>query len=254
MPTNSTQRFSDRVDNYVKYRPHYPPELLELLQRELGLRPYHTIADVGSGTGILAELLLRNGNTVYGIEPNAEMRGAAEQLLHSYANFTSVNGTAEHSKLPDHGIDLITAGQAFHWFNRDAAKREFSRILAPHGRVAIVWNDRRTATTPFLQAYEQLLADFATDYREVNHKNIGEATMQEFFAPAGCRKAVFNNVQRFDFEGLQGRLLSSSYAPLEGQPQHAPMMENLRNIFSQYARENTVEFGYDTTVYYGTMQ
>lgn len=254
MAIGNTQRFSNRVDNYVKYRPQYPPELLDLLQRELDLQPHHTIADVGSGTGILSALLLQHGSTVYGVEPNAEMRRAAERSLHAYPNFTSIDGTAEHSNLPEYSIDFITAGQAFHWFDRTAAKREFARILAPQGRVVIVWNDRRTTTTPFLQAYERLLTDFATDYREVNHKNIGDTTIREFFAPASCQKAVFDNVQRFDFEGLQGRLLSSSYAPLEGQLRYAPMIENLRTIFEQHAVGGAVEFAYDTVVYYGTMR
>lgn len=251
MNAHSTTRFADRVENYIKYRPHYPEVLLELLQQELGLQAYHSIADIGSGTGILSALLLRNGNTVYGVEPNKEMRQAGEQLLQHEVNFISIDGTAEHTMLAEHSIDVITAGQAFHWFNRSAAKKEFLRVLVPQGKVVIVWNSRRTATTPFLRAYEQLLLDFSTDYKEINHQNLDDATMRDFFAPALCKKAVFDNVQCFDFEGLLGRLLSSSYAPLEGHPQHAPMVEGLRALFHRYAVDGVVEFGYDTVVYYG---
>lgn len=115
---DSTQRFSTRVANYIKYRPLYPPAVLETLGQRCGLTDRSIIADVGSGTGILAEMFLRNGNTVYGVEPNREMREAGERLLVDYPNFHSIDGTAEATALEDGNVDFVTAGQAFHWFNK----------------------------------------------------------------------------------------------------------------------------------------
>src|SRR6266704_3952779 len=176
-----TQRFSNRVENYLRYRPRYPAEILDALKAECGLQVTSLIADVGSGTGFLAEMFLSNGNQVFGIEPNREMREAGEQLLGSYSKFTSVAATAEATTLPEASVDFVTAGQAFHWFDRGRCREEFGRILRPGGWVVLVWNDRRTATTPFLTAYEHLLLTYSADYQQVNHKRVDATVLREFF-------------------------------------------------------------------------
>ncbi len=122
-----TRRFADRVADYVKSRPRYPEPVLAYLQQTTDFSPADQVADVGSGTGILAELFLKNGNRVYGVEPNAEMRSAAEAALAGYANFFSVAGKAEASGLATKSVDLVTAGQAFHWFDAEKARVEFRR-------------------------------------------------------------------------------------------------------------------------------
>src|ERR1700733_12890817 len=155
--SNATSRFSDRVDNYIRYRPGYPPQVLETLKLECGLKPEHPIADIASGTGIWTRLLLENGNNVIGVEPNAEMRQAAERLLTVFPNFTRVAATAESTALPNHSLDFVTAAQAAHWFNRQQARQEFVRILKPSGWLVLLWNERLTDSTPFLRDYEQLL-------------------------------------------------------------------------------------------------
>jgi SAM-dependent methyltransferase len=235
----------------VQHRPGYPPELIELLAAECGLTVDSLVADVGSGTGLLAQPLLAHGCRVFGVEPNREMRLAGEQLLADFARFTSVDGTAEATTLLAQSVDLITAGQAFHWFDRARAHSEFARILRPSGWVVLVWNDRRTTSTPFLVAYEQLLERYATDYAQVSHKRIDEATIGSFFAPGSWSRRVFENRQLFDFAGLQGRLLSSSYTPEPGQPGHQPMLAALRAAFDAHQEAGRVAFEYDTTVYYG---
>jgi SAM-dependent methyltransferase len=249
--SDPTRRFSSRVAQYVQHRPGYPPELIELLAAECGLTVDSLIADIGSGTGLLAQPLLAHGCRVFGVEPNREMRLAGEQLLADFARFTSVDGTAEATTLLAQSVDLITAGQAFHWFDRARAHSEFARILRPSGWVVLVWNDRRTTSTPFLVAYEQLLERYATDYAQVSHKRIDEATIGSFFAPGSWSRRVFENRQLFDFAGLQGRLLSSSYTPEPGQPGHQPMLAALRAAFDAHQEAGRVAFEYDTTVYYG---
>ncbi len=247
-----TARFSNRVEDYVRYRPGYPPEVLELLRVECGLKPFHAIADVASGTGAFTRLLLENGNHVFAVEPNAAMREAGSRLLHSFAQLTSVAGIAEDTTLPSCSVDFVTAAQAAHWFDRRRARSEFVRILKPGGWCVLIWNERRTAATAFLRDYEQILLTHGTDYKEVRHERT-TATIHEFFAPAPYQEHVFDLRQRFDFEGTAGRLLSSSYAPLAGHPNHRPMMAELERIFHAHAQQGVVEFEYNTRVFYGKL-
>lgn len=251
MNFNPTERFSDRVEQYVKHRPSYPAEVVEFFRSELGLTPASFIADIGSGTGKLAELFLRNGNQVIGIEPNQAMREAGEHLLKDYPNFRSYDATAEATTLESGSVDFIIAGQAFHWFDVDKARVEFARISKPQGCVALIWNNRRTDSTPFLRAYEQLLQTYGTDYKEVAHQHANEEVLQNFFAPAGFKLKVFENQQIFDHESLLGRLLSSSYTPLAGHPKFKPMVEELRRIFDEFQTNGKVSFDYDTQIFYG---
>ncbi len=249
---SSTERFSNRVENYIRYRPGYPPEVLSFLTGELHLKPSWMIADVGSGTGILSEIFLRNGNIVFGVEPNNEMRIAAEKLLRRYSNFKSINGTAEATTLPLHSVDLVMAGQAFHWFDQEKTKKEFRRIGKPGGSSVLVWNTRRTDTSPFLKAYEELLLRYSSDYEQIDHRHVNETVLSNFFT-THVRKVFFNS-QRFDFEGLKGRLLSSSYVPLNDDERFEPMIAELRNIFDRTQQNGTITFEYDTEVYMGALE
>jgi ubiquinone/menaquinone biosynthesis C-methylase UbiE len=313
MIIDPTKRFSSRVENYIKYRPGYPAAILDLLKEQCGLTRASVIADVGSGTGILTELLLKNCSPVFGVEPNRDMREAAERLLGKHSNFTSISGTAECTTLKDQSVDVITAGQAFHWFDREKTRHEFLRILKPGGWVVLIWNDRNTTARPFFKAYEELLMTYATDYAAVNHKQIDPEMISAFFGAAkfkpnsevkhcvneigqarctvparakragrtvqsvtpdnvpsapgtargqrsapslpasdfGFKHAIFPNEQVFDFEGLRGRLLSSSYSPEAGHPKHTPMLNALRAVFDNHQTTGKVTFEYDTSVFYG---
>lgn len=246
-------RFSSRVEDYIKYRPGYPHEVLALMTAECGLLPDSTIADVGSGTGILSELFLRHGNTVYGVEPNAEMRSAAERLLQSYPGFQSSDGRAEATTLAEKSVDFVTAGQAFHWFDQQQARQEFARILKPQGWAILIWNERRLDSTAFLRAYEDLLLEFGTDYEQVRHENV-EKDIAAFFAPQEYKLAAFENLQQCDFEGLRGRLLSSSYIPAPADRRYQPMLERLRQIFLAHQQDDHLIIEYDTKVYYGHLR
>lgn len=252
MSKSPTARFSDRVENYVRYRPGYPPEVLELLRAECGLRPRHIAADIASGTGVFTRLLLENGNSVFAVEPNAAMREMGIQQLESLGSnrLVSVAGTAEETTLHSASVDFVTAAQAAHWFDLPRARAEFVRILRPEGWCVLIWNERETTSTPFLQDYEQLLLTYGTDYEEVRHERT-TAMIHEFFAPASCQERVYSLRQQFDYEGLAGRLLSSSYAPLEGHTSYEPMMQELQRIFRAHAKDGAVEFEYKTRVFYG---
>ncbi len=200
--SNATSRFSDRVDNYIRYRPGYPPEALAVLRSECGLVPVHGIADLASGTGIWTRSLLENGNSVFGVEPNVDMRQAGERLLAGFPKFTSVAGTAEATTLPDRSVDFVTAAQAAHWFDRAESRREFARILRPGGWLVFLWNERLTDTTPFLRDYEQLLLAYGTDYEEVRHERTTDEVNQ-FFDPLPFQERGFAMRQEFDYVALR---------------------------------------------------
>jgi SAM-dependent methyltransferase len=250
--SNATSRFSDRVENYVRYRPGYPPEVLQALQAECGLLPSHVVADIASGTGIWTRRLLENSNPVFGVEPNAEMRLAGERLLAAFPNFTSIAGTAEATTLSDHSVDFVTAAQAAHWFDRKESRSEFVRILKLGGWLALLWNERVTDSTKFLRDYEQLLLTYGTDYQDIRHEHTTDE-VNEFFDPAPFQERVFEMRQEFDYAGIEGRLLSSSYAPGPEHPQHAPMLRELRRIFDACAVNGRAAFDYKTRLYFGRL-
>lgn len=247
--SGTVERFSNRVENYVKYRPDYPKEVLELFKTEMNLQKNSVVADVGSGTGISAKLFLENGNSVFGVEPNESMRAAAENFLEDFSNFKSVNGTAENTTLDDKSVDIVVAAQAFHWFDKDKTRAEFKRILKEKGYVALLWNERLLDSTEFLREYERLLIEFGSDYEKVRHDNIDEKLLTEFFQTDFSHKS-FPNVQSLDFAGLKGRLLSSSYMPTEENEAYKPMIAKLRRLFAEYEKESKIEILYTTNIYY----
>jgi SAM-dependent methyltransferase len=247
--SDTVSRFSNRVANYVKYRPGYPREILELFASEMGLAEDSVIADIGSGTGFSSRLFLENGNTVYGVEPNAEMRRAAEEYLAGFPNFISHDGTAEETNLGSATVDFIIAAQAFHWFDAAKTRNEFERILRRGGYIALIWNERQLDTTEFLREYEKLLLKYATDYTKVRHENIDQEKLNDFFQ-GDFRRATFENIQVFDFDGIRGRMLSASYMPAEEDPRFPSLEKELRELFTQQEENGRIKVFYDTNIYY----
>jgi SAM-dependent methyltransferase len=247
---NPVARFSDRAEDYAKYRPHYSPDIITALQQACGLQPEHVIADVGCGPGMLAEIFLQNGNRVIGVEPNREMRLAGEKYLAAYPNFSMVDGSAEATTLAPRSVDFVIAGQAFHWFRPREARVEFARILKPGGWAVLVWHDRDSQSTPFLHAYEAFVRQHSTDYERVTHRLINYATLQHFFGLHRMQQIQQHNRQQLDFDALRGRLLSSSYIPKSGE-RHDAMIAALPHLFSTHATDGHVALEYETKIYYG---
>ncbi len=249
----ATERFSSRVEDYARCRPGYPGSAIDLLAASCGLSAAAVVADLGSGTGILTELLLARGAQVFAVEPNAAMRTAAEARLGAQARFHSVAGSAEATTLPEASIDLLVAGQAFHWFDVQAARREALRIVRPGGFGALLWNERPVQADEFLADYEALLLRHAAEYAAISPSRADERSMREFFG--GTMQFVsFPNQQHLDFAGLKGRLMSSSYAPEPGHPEHEPMIAGLQEVFRRHARHGEVVFRYRTLVYFGPLR
>jgi ubiquinone/menaquinone biosynthesis C-methylase UbiE len=246
----NTERFSTRVDNYVKYRPHYPAAIIPYLATETGLTRQTIVADIGAGTGISAQPFLDNGNKVWAIEPNTEMREMSKKLLQRFPGFTALAGSAEHTTLPDTSVDLIVSGTAFHWFDQTATAAEFRRIARKNAHVVLMWNVRQ-AELPFEKGYEKLLHQFATDYKDMQHRNVGTSQLATFFQAGTLKEKTFQNAQIFDFSALKGRLLSSSYAPEKGHPMHDSMIKALEDLFWKYQEQGMVKFHYETMLYTG---
>jgi ubiquinone/menaquinone biosynthesis C-methylase UbiE len=254
MFNNTTSRFAHTVENYVKYRPGYPKTMVDFLQTNLNLTSQAVVVDVGSGTGKSSEPFLHLGNRVYGVEPNAEMRQAAEQLLGHFPNFTSISGRAEATTLPDRCADFLVAGTAFHWFEPTAAHREFQRILKPGGWILLVWNVRNLENSAFMQAYDRFLLKYSTDYQQVKEVYNNSADFDAFFGNNNWQKVHFENRQTFDFESLVGRYRSSSFALSENHPNFAAAKNALQRLFEQYQENGQLTFLYQTVLYYGKIR
>ena len=247
-----TERFSSRVEHYTRFRPSYPREVILVLRDECALTPESVVADIASGTGLFTRLLLENGNQVFGVEPNDNMRQAGERFLAACPRFVSVAGMAEATTLRDQSVDLITSAQAGHWFDRERARAEFLRILKPDRFVTLMWNDRRTKNGEFEEAYEELVTEYGLDYEEVRERG-KRSDGAEFFAPCHCELRVIANYQDLDYAGLEGRLLSSSYIPQSGHESYRAMLADLRRIFDKYQRNGIVRVEYDTRVFFGKL-
>lgn len=245
------QSFSNRVKDYVKYRPTYPRDAINYLYDNVKFDEDSTVADIGAGTGIFSKLLVERGTKVIAVEPNQEMREASQQILGHETNFRAVGGSSEQTSLADNSVDFIVCAQSFHWFERTATKIEFKRILKERGKVILVWNTRQIKGTPFLEEIERLMLNYGIDYSKVSHTNISENELQSFFKENQMIKSVFKLQQLFDFEGLRGRVMSSSYTPLPGHPNYEPMMQELLKIFNRFEENGKVTYIYETELYWG---
>ncbi len=269
-------RFSSRVEHYLKYRPRYPQAIIEVLKRECHLTQQSLIADIGSGTGMLSAVFLTNGNRVLGIEPDPQMRAAAEYVLRQYPTFTSIAASAEATSLAEGSVDVVTAGQAFHWFDHERSKKEFARILVPGGWVVLVWNRQKTAGTPFLVALEQFWQTYLTReglqavatgqnltlllqktnavYRwRLDPGRVSQELIAPFFGNNGFALQTFENPQTYDFEGLKGRVLSGGSAPQADHPRYTEMLETLEAIFHVHQVNGRVTINYETQLWYGQL-
>lgn len=247
-----SKRFSSKAQDYECFRPSYPEALLDYFAKDFGMNGNSLVADIGSGTGIFTALLLDRVQTVYAVEPNDEMRAAAEKRLTHHPHFVSVQGRAEATGLHAESIDFITAAQAFHWFDLDKTRAEFVRILKKSGRVFLVWNTR-SQTTDFMRAYEDFLQKEIPEFREKSYPQVHEEDIRRLLN-AELQKKSFPNTQVLDWQGLLGRFNSSSYVPSRDLPESMALEEKLKRIFDQNEKDGKISFLYETIVYSGKVQ
>jgi SAM-dependent methyltransferase len=250
---NPTERFTGRVESYRLYRPGYPPELVEWLRGECGLRDDAAIVDIAAGTGLLTEIFLAAGFAVTAIEPNDQMRAACATLEGKYPKLRCISGKAEATGLPDASADLITVAQAMHWFDLETTRAEFARILSPGGGCAVIYNNRRLGGDAFHDGYELLLREFGIDYVHVKEQHVGRKRLAQFFAPAEMRCQTFPNAQSLRLGALEGRILSSSYIPQPGHPRFAEMQAAIRQLFAETQENGTVMIQYDCVACWGVL-
>ena len=243
-----TRRFSNRVSDYTKYRPDYPATAFEFLQKRYQPTNNSVVADVGSGTGLFTDHLVKHGCQVHAVEPNEPMRAESDKRLSNNPNYQSHPGTAEATTLRDNSVDLVTMAQAFHWFDQTRTATEVSRILKPGGSIALIWNRRDGSTSAFLRDYNELLRTMIPEYSKVNHMNLQDEALLEWIGP-GAELHQFPHAQQFDFEGLRGRLMSSSYCPTPDNPIHEPLMQQLEQLHARHASSGLVAFIYETSLY-----
>lgn len=248
---DATERFSSRVESYRLHRPRYPLAVVDLLTCECDLQPNAAIADVAAGTGLLAEIFLARGHRVTAVEPNKNMRETCAALMTRFPALQCVDGTAENTGLPSHSSDLISVGQALHWFDLSRARDEFMRVLRPSGWCAVVYNERCMGGDPFHDGYEQILQKFGIDYETVRHSYLQEERLIGFFGIGKMRQATLPNSQELDLDGLMGRILSSSYMPQPGHPRFAPMSKAIEDLFVMCARGGHVRMQYECVISYG---
>jgi SAM-dependent methyltransferase len=247
--SDTVSRFSNRVTDYVKYRPDYPREIIPFFADACDLTPQSVVADVGCGPGISSTMFLENGNSVIGVEPNEAMREAAREYLAEYNNFSVIDGRSDATTLSDRSIDVVLAAQAFHWFEPERTRAEFRRILKPGGRVVLMWNERQLDADAFHREYEALLVSWSTDYQTVRHENVTTEELRNFFQDEYGSK-MFENNKIYDFDMLKGRMSSSSYIPSADDPAYPQMVKELRQIFAKHAVADRIEVRYNTSVYY----
>lgn len=250
--STSSSRFDGRANNYVNYRPSYPVEVIETIISTCSLESGATVADIGSGTGIFSELLVKSGLDVFAVEPNEQMRAVVETTLKEQPRFHSVSGSAEATSLADNSVDLITAAQSFHWFEAKPTKKEFHRILKPNGRVALVWNQRDTRTQT-QQNYESLLRNYVSDYENLVHTRIEDASIDKFLDGSNIDIYSFAIQQVLDFDGLLGRMKSSSYVPVDKPEIFSRMVDDLKVLFDENQHDGKIPFDYETRLYIGTL-
>jgi SAM-dependent methyltransferase len=248
-----TERFSSRVEDYVRHRPGYPAALPAWLRHTQGIDAGRVVADIGAGTGISTRMWLDAGHAVVAVEPNDAMRAAARAALAACPRLRWVAAPAEATTLADASVDVVSAATAFHWFDPQRVRLEWARILRPGGQAVVFWNSRAVDRSPLLAGYEALLLAHGTDYARVADRHPDDAAMLRWFGDGLQAMACFPHRQRFDYDGLCGRLLSSSSAPRAGQPGHEAMMDALHTLFERHAVDGQVDFDYDTRVFVGTL-
>lgn len=246
---DTAERFSDRVEYYVKYRPNYPKAIIEFLEAEYGIEPSFEVADIGSGVGHSATLFTDYGCYVYGIEPNAEMYHTLIDRMKRVPNFSARMKTAANTDLDHSSVDMVVCGQAFHWFNERSAKTEFSRILKDDGLVILMWNSL-PEDDPFCEAYTDIVANYSIGYEEVVQQS---KTDKISYLYDSHEKTEFDNPHIYDLEGMKGRYMSSSYALLPEMSGYEDAMEALENVFDEFEVDGQIEFPYTCHVYHGRL-
>jgi len=248
-----TERFSGRVEAYRRYRSGYSREIVPLLGERCGLTRDSIVADIGAGTGMLGELFLENGNRVFAVEPNAEMRAACEQLVERYPLLTCIDGTAEETRLADHSIDFIAVGRALHWFDQDKCRPEFARILREGGWVVLASQGPHARTERVVRDFQTILKEHGIDFARLRHRYDIESAARRLFAGGEFQEAEFYSTEEMTHEDLEGFVLSLSVTPQPDHPGFPAMRRALQEYFARYQSGGKLRMPVTCKIHFGRL-
>ena len=244
------QIFSPKVADYLASRPGYPAKLFESLTSTCNLRNGAVVADIGAGTGLFTHGLLQHGYQVIAVEPNAAMRAAADQLLTGYPGYRSEHGSAESLPIQPSSVDLITAAQAFHWFEIDRSRAEFLRVLRPKGKVALIWNDR-VLTDPLHIALDEIFTRYGGAKRDALVAHESRSDLPKFFGSTVPAELTWNHEHCLDQSGLLSLVFSRSYMPDRSSLPGREVSHHVCEAFQRFATEAGVIVRYTTVAIVG---
>jgi GrpB-like predicted nucleotidyltransferase (UPF0157 family)/ubiquinone/menaquinone biosynthesis C-methylase UbiE len=247
---DSTQKFTGRAEAYKNARPNYAPALLGWLKEKYALGPGKVVADMGSGTGIFTQALLSTGATVYAVEPNSEMRAVAEDQFRSFPNFISVPRPAEATSLPEHTFDLITAAQAFHWFDSQRFNHEADRLLKPMGEAALIWN-MKVESTPFCQVYAETLRQYCPAFKGFGGGIKERLEEVEAFFASPPETKNFDHPLIDDRTTFLTGVASSSYALKSHEPGYDAFQQALNALFDRFAENSLLTIANQSLLFAG---
>jgi SAM-dependent methyltransferase len=249
-----TERFSGRVQAYLAYRPRFPREIVPFLREHGALPEDAVVADVGAGTGMLAEIFLEAGHRVLAVEPNAEMLEACRALATHYPVLEVVDGSAEATTLPDASVDLIVVGRAMHWFDWPRAHREFQRILRPDGWVLNASNGHRDSGGRIPTRLSEILRKYRTDTAEADTTRDFEKRLRGFLDPSSWHRATLHHAMTVDFATLLGYAESLSAIPRPGERGYDGMVAELRAVFEEYQRDGVLVTPLSSNLHLGRLR
>ena len=244
------QIFSSKVSDYVASRPDYPAALFAALRAECDLLPGAVVADIGAGTGLLTQGLLAQGYAVTAIEPSDTMRAAADQALGHFAGYRSASGTAEQIPLPDSCADLITAAQAFLWFDIEAARTEFLRVLKPAGHVALIWNDR-VPTDSLHIALDDIFARYGGAKRGAMLAHDERSEVPAFFGANTPLELTWPHEHRLSEAALLSLVFSRSYMQTRDSEPGRQASQQVSTLFHSLAIGGHIAVRYNTVAIIG---
>jgi SAM-dependent methyltransferase len=232
--------FGAVADEYERSRPGYPDEAVRWLAGDTPC----DVVDVGAGTGKLTRSLVSLGHRVTAVEPLPEMLA---QLQAAVPGAIGRAGSAESIPLADASADVVTAAQAFHWFDKPVALREIARVLRPGGRLALVWNARDDSEEWVAEFTDTIVGRSALGGVSAATESIDESGL---YGPV--ERASFAHEQLLERDGLIELVRSRSQCAVLDQADQQPVLDHAGELFDRHATDGVLVMPYVTECFRST--